>query len=311
MKIKKESAMGGNDELNARIKSRMDALNKRIADRMAALDARLGGTVAVVKEFPDGSLESWLQPDFDDIKMLFDYIRGSNIVRDNPVYSAALDKVDLLFLTDPANPESNKVNAGAHRGGRKITLYAGFARQSRIAGSALAVPNGVAVFKRLLDVVHDNPEWAYCITMDEAKRLFSWLGLRHDAIIADEAMRHEAIDRSSAVILATLAHEAGHIALGHVNANVDYYKANLEVARNQERQADSFMSSVIATVPFGEHMFEAELFNDYLNAVAEMKLGMNSDKGHTHPLSIERYNNLLKDHPDLAEKYGFPQLESA
>ncbi len=304
--------MGGNDELNARIKSRMDAMNKRIADRMAALDARLGGTVAVVKEFPDGSLESWLQPDFDDIKMLFDYIRGSNIVRDNPVYSAALDKVDLLFLTDPANPESNKVNAGAYRGGRKITLYAGFVRLARIAGSALAADlGGGAVFKRLLDVVFENPAWADSITMDEATDLFIALGLRHDAIIVDEAMRHEAVDRSSAAILATLAHEAGHIALGHVNANVDYYKVNLEVARNQERQADSFMSSVIATVPFGEHMFEAEMFNDFLNAVAEKSRKEKSDRGHTHPLSVERYNNLLKDHPDLAEKYGFLQLESA
>lgn len=303
--------MGRIDELNARINSRMDAINKRLADRMAALDARLGGTATIEKEFPDGSLESWLQPGFDDIKMLFDYIRGSRIVRDNPVYSAALDKVDLVFLTDPADPESNTVNAGAHRGGGKITLNAGFARQAKIAGSALAAANGVEVFKRLLSAVHNNPEWAYSITMDEAKELFSAIGLRHDAIITDESMRHEAVDRSSAAILATLAHEAGHIALGHVNANVDYYKVNLEVARNQERQADSFMSSVIATVPFGKHMFEAELFNDYLNAVAETRLGEDSDKGRTHPLSIERYNNLLKDHPDLAEKYELVPLNPA
>ena len=283
-------------------------MDERLASRMAALDARLSRAGPAEVEFPAESLEAWLQPDFDDIKTLFDYIRGSRLVLENPVYRAALEKVDVVYLTDPANPESNEVNAGA--GEKKITLNAGFVRLARIAGSALAADlGGGAVFKRLLDVVFDNPAWADSITMDEATDLFIALGLRHDAIIVDEAMRHEAVDRSSAAILATLAHEAGHIALGHVNANVDYYKVNLEVARNQERQADSFMSSVIATVPFGEHMFEAEMFNDFLNAVAEKSRKEKSDKGHTHPLSVERYNNLLKDHPDLAEKYGFPQLE--
>lgn len=296
------------DDIEARVRSRMQDMDERLASRMAALDARLSGAGPAEVEFPAESLEAWLQPDFDDIKTLFDYIRGSRLVLENPVYRAALEKVDVVYLTDPANPESNEVNAGA--GEKKITLNAGFVRLARIAGSALAADlGGGAVFKRLLDVVFDNPAWADSITMDEATDLFVALGLRHDAIIVDEAMRHEAVDRSSAAILATLAHEAGHIALGHVNANVDYYKVNLEVARNQERQADSFMSSVIATVPFGEHMFEAEMFNDFLNAVAEKSRKEKSDKGHTHPLSVERYNNLLKDHPDLAEKYGFPQLE--
>lgn len=296
------------DDIEARVRSRMQDMDERLASRMAALDARLSRAGPAEVEFPAESLEAWLQPDFDDIKTLFDYIRGSRLVLENPVYRAALEKVDVVYLTDPANPESNEVNAGA--GEKKITLNAGFVRLARIAGSALAADlGGGAVFKRLLDVVFDNPAWADSITMDEATDLFIALGLRHDAIIVDEAMRHEAIDRSSAAILATLAHEAGHIALGHVNANVDYYKVNLEVARNQERQADSFMSSVIATVPFGEHMFEAEMFNDFLNAVAEKSRKEKSDKGHTHPLSVERYNNLLKDHPDLAEKYGFPQLE--
>ena len=87
-----------------------------------------------------------------------------------------------------------------------------------------------------------------------------------------------------------------------MNADV----VNLEVARMQERQADSFMSSVISTVPFGEHMFEAELFFDYLNAVAEKAEA--TDTQRTHPLSIERFNNLLKDHPDLAERYDLKPL---
>lgn len=307
--------MGRMEDIDARLKSRMDAMNKRLSGRMSALDARLYGRGSAEEEFPPESLEAWLQPDFDDIKMLFDYVCGSRIVLDNPAYRDALDRVDIVYLTDPANPKSNTVNAGAEE--KKITLNAGFVRQARIAGSALAADHGGgAVFKRLLGVVFDNPAWADSITMDEATDLFTALGLRYNAIVADGAMRREAVDRSSASILATLAHEAGHIALGHVNAKVDYYKVNLEVARNQERQADSFMSSVIATVPFGGHMFEAELYNDYLNAVAERsaarRIGRKeSDRGHTHPLSIERYNNLLKDHPDLAEKYGFPQLEPA
>lgn len=308
--------MGRMEDIDERLKSRMDAMNNRLADRMAALDARRGGSKRVGAEFPAGSPEAWLQPGFDDVKTLFDYIRRSYVVTDNPKYRDALDKVDLLYLTDPENPDSNSVNAWAHDRGRKITLCAGFVRQARIAGSALAATNGIEVFRRLREVVDDNPGWADSITIDEAKELFTAVGLRYDAVIADESVRQESVDRSSAAILACLAHEAGHIALAHVNANVDYYQVNREVARNEERQADSFMSSVIATVPFGGHMFEAELYNDYLNAVAERSAAKRSgrkvsDRGSTHPLSIERYNNLLKDHPDLAEKYGFVPLSLA
>lgn len=306
--------MGRMEDIDARLKSRMDAMNNRLADRMAALDARRGGGERTGVEFPAGSVEAWLQPGFDDIKTLFDYIRQSHVVTDNPKYRAALDKVNLVYLTDSENPKSNSVNASAND--RKITLCAGFVRQARIAGSALAATNGIEIFGCLRKVVDDNSDWADSITIDEAKELFTAVGLRYDAIIADESVRQESVDRSSAAILACLAHEAGHIALAHVNANVDYYEVNLEVARNQERQADSFMSSVIATVPFGGHMFEAELYNDYLNAVAERSAAKRSgrkvsDRGSTHPLSIERYNNLLKDHPGLAEKYGFVPLSLA
>ena len=302
--------MGRIEDIEARLKARIGAMSRRLGDRMTAMDARLNGDVSDVVNSLEDTLEAWLQPDVADIRPLFDYVRSSRVVQDNPGYSNALANVDLVYLTNPAESKSNEVNAGAiASGGRfKIAICAGLARQARIAGTALASKDAVVTFKRLLKIVDGEPGWAASISMQEAKKLFSALGLSLDRILADEAMRQEAVARSSAAILATLAHEAGHIVLGHVNADVDYYKVNLEVARMQERQADSFMSSVISTVPFGEHMFEAELFFDYLNAVAEK--AESNDSQRTHPLSIERYNNLLKDHPDLAVRYDLKPLNA-
>ena len=157
-----------------------------------------------------GLLEDWLQPDFADIKTLFDYVKRSRVVLDNPGYRSALANSALVYLTDSEKKESDSVNASAGVVGGlcRIAICAGLARRARIVGAVLASKNGVETFKKLLKIVDGEPGWASSISMPEAKSLFSELGLSLEEILADEAMRQEAVSRSSAAILSTLVHEA-------------------------------------------------------------------------------------------------------
>ncbi|MBR4603807.1 MAG: hypothetical protein IKO43_03055 [Kiritimatiellae bacterium] len=102
---------------------------------------------------------------------------------------------------------------------------------------------------------------------------------------------------SSGMMIGTLAHECGHVALGHtLTPGEDVVGAG--ISRDQERQADSFMSSVIATSPFAQQILLGEILFLHVSQCVP-----NDGKG-THPHSKERLENLVRAHPDLAASIG-------
>ena len=117
--------------------------------------------------------------------------------------------------------------------------------------------------------------------------------------MADKQIRLKAISYSSGTIVSVLAHESGHHALGHLLSFSE--KTNLEIDRNQEREADSFASSVISASPFGEYIFAGTLFWHY--AVAVQADGA-SDEGSNHPLSRERFENFVRANAEKAAALG-------
>ena len=117
--------------------------------------------------------------------------------------------------------------------------------------------------------------------------------------IGDVKIRQRAISYSSGTIVSVLAHESGHHALGHLLGVQQ--KNNLEIDRNQEREADSFASSVISASPFGEYIFAGTLFWHY--AVAMQSDG-DSDVQRKHPLSKERFENFVRANREKAEAMG-------
>jgi hypothetical protein len=60
----------------------------------------------------------------------------------------------------------------------------------------------------------------------------------------------------AAMILTVIAHELGHICLGHTLG----VSTNNEVSRNQEREADSFAASVTASSPFSDYIVSGGIF---------------------------------------------------
>lgn len=107
---------------------------------------------------------------------------------------------------------------------------------------------------------------------------------------------------SASMEAAVIAHEAGHISLSHTLGMA----SNFDVARNQEREADSFASSVLSASPFREYLFLGQVFTtllfSWIDHVAR------STNPTSHPLGRERFFNVLTNNSaaagEAADQFG-------
>jgi len=107
-----------------------------------------------------------------------------------------------------------------------------------------------------------------------------------------------------------IAHEMGHICLGH--AGGPGYRGQREtISRNQEREADIFESSVVTSfnnILFIMGRIGADLLIASLERIGRSILldeGKEIERGHsTHPDSEERLFNAIRDHRNDLEKDG-------
>jgi len=97
-------------------------------------------------------------------------------------------------------------------------------------------------------------------------------------------------------ILATIAHEQGHICLSHtLRGPIDD-----DVSRNDERQAELFSCSVSATTPFAGHIVLSSLF---VNVLFAWMMG-NDEIATTHPHSRERVFNTVNSNERILKNLG-------
>ena len=317
--------MGRMEEIEARLKSRMDALNARYADRMAALDARLGGDSTaqqgierdvrtnVMKSRPndlaarvdvvgvDLVFQGYIQPTETEVTQLFEYVRRSPAVQDNLSYAEIMNHARFEYRADPNRKEDDAVNANAgldEEGKPRIRLFGGAARIGRVAALSIAAMeygDDANAGQRFIGTLKASQ--CANFTVNDGVQIVNDAGLvgalKNDGVIT------KAKTISAGLMLGIIAHEAGHLSLGHSFSKVNYYLSNLEVARNREREADSFASSVIATSPFGESVLMGTLLWYFVLASQE-----EGARETTHPLSKERFENLVRANPDLAKALG-------
>ena len=123
--------------------------------------------------------------------------------------------------------------------------------------------------------------------------------------VNNEQELFEIIENSFVPCFETIAHEYGHICLGHCNDN--NLILPLEVSRNREREADSFASSIIASLFHREA--KKPLFISYVKCEFAWALLdriysdiFNKDvRASTHPLAAERLKNAIRSNSDLAK----------
>ena len=250
----------------------------------------------------DEQLKGYLTPSEAEMLQLYGYVVQAPFVVENLQYRDRISKADFGYIAT-----NDMVNAFAGRrfneeNGEKTlafhtVIFGGAARYARMVGLAAAVQDAgeEGVLGRF--ITHMPPYM--CAECAEGKCIAY---LRRSGLaeyLSDPSIRQRAISYSSGTIVSVLAHESGHHALGHLLSTSE--RTNLEIERNQEREADSFASSVISACPFGEYIFAGTLFWHY--ALAAQTDGRD-DLKRSHPLSKERFENFVRANAEKAASMG-------
>ncbi|MBR0055698.1 MAG: hypothetical protein IJP66_00055 [Kiritimatiellae bacterium] len=327
--------MGRLEEIEARLSGRIAEIDSKIATRMADIDNRVGGGAAnpgatptaqqapiaqqapppqaqtSAASIPGGTravLPDHLKGDFDspalwettpaELAQLMGYVTSSPHVVGNALYAQIAPRLSFKVDSDPT------VNAYATISAQtpEIHMYAGAIRYANIVSAAYvssalsdaaasALPGLISAFARFMA---DN---RFQITPEAACAFAAAHGLNQ--IMGDPALSRRATSFAAGLIVGILAHEYGHLALGHLYGR----SATLEISRNQEREADSFASSVISSSPFGDYMVMGSILWE-LAWVWQEKSNPGGAVATTHPLASERLENLLRANPSAAAQLG-------
>lgn len=311
---------------------RMEDLDKRLDERLAALDRRLDGRLADLgvtrtanagaslrAEGAGAALRAgkgpvlaartagipvnqvfleYVTPSEAELRQLFEFTRNSAHVRENVLYAQILDATRFAF-----EAEDDKLNAFAtilqgDEGmgeGPLVLVKGGAARFGRVAALAIAAMRSgdTGAGGRFLSLIRRFG--LEKIDLDWSVHMVNEAGLA--PVLGNDKALATAKSVSAGLFLGILAHEAGHLALGHLHRLGG--RGNNDISRNQEREADSFASSIIAASPFGEYILAGMLL--FLFALAQLEEG---GRATTHPLSKERFDNFVRANPDLAAEFG-------
>lgn len=272
-------------------------------DSLSPVAASDASNDALPSVSPDAAaIVAYLTPSEAEVVQLYNYVVNAPFVAENLQYRERLKDLPFVYIAT-----NDTVNAAAGRrilekDGKKglafhTVLFGGATRYARLVGLAAALQDAghEGMLKKFVAAMPKS----FCgrCGIEECARFIAENGLA-DAL-NDERTKNRAISYSSGTIVSVLAHECGHHALGHLLSF--HEKPNLEISRNQEREADSFASSVISASPFGEYIFAGTLFWHY--AVA-MQADCDSDAESNHPLSKERFENFVRANAEKAAAMG-------
>ena len=247
----------------------------------------------------DPSVAQYFQPSEAEMAQLFEYVRSAANVKENLQYANIMRDVRFFYLADNdtmnAYASLKQLNKDKDELYRVIVLLGGAVRFSKVASLAVAahLSGDKQAPLRLVRALNGSDFGKF--DLGTVVRLVNAAEL--GGALTSETVQAKAKSVAAGMILGILAHEAGHHALGHTLNTSE--KVNLEISRNQEREADSFASSVIASSPFGEYILAGTLFWHFALA---------SQQGDaiatTHPLSKERFENFVRANAELAASMG-------
>lgn len=280
--------MGRLDEFRARTQTRMSAIGGGVTESTGCR-ADPGSREVLRHE-----LATYLTPGREEVWQWWQMLVQSPYLHTNTAYADAMRRTNFYYRHDENVLNAYACRENGQQGGFAVNFFGGMMRFCRLASLAVAAdmcgrPGTAARFAQVFDL------YASLSPMD-ALREMEMQGL--DDVYALAGVKSRALAISSGMIISILAHEMGHICLGHVQGP-NYYDSNHEISRNREREADSFAATITAASPFGEYMLAGILFWAY--AMAQQEKGAAAT---THPLSIERFNNFVRANPTLAATFG-------
>jgi len=251
------------------------------------------------------SVIAYLTPSPAEVNQLYGYVVSSPAVAENHQYKMRIASIPFHYdrTNDTVNAAGRQILVPNPEDPEKASLsfdtviFGGALRYSRLIGIAVAWENAGhnGSVTKLISAM--KPPLMHSCSVRACAELIKQCELL--PAFGDEAVRQKAVSYSSGMIISVLAHEVGHHVLGHLLKMTE--RTNLEVERNEEREADSFASSVISSSPFSEYTFAGTLFWHYAVAVLSDE---ESDTHRDHPLSRERYQNFIRQNRAAAAALG-------
>jgi len=132
---------------------------------------------------------------------------------------------------------------------------------------------------------------------ETASRIYLQTGLA--GLGDDDELQRRARSYGAAMVITVIAHELGHIALGHTLATGE---ATEEISRNQEREADSFAASVATASPFSDYTVAGGIF--WWMILTWVAAASGNPRATTHPHARERLMDFIRANQAQAEALG-------
>jgi hypothetical protein len=244
-----------------------------------------------------GNPHSYFEAEEVDLRQLYAYVRHAPHVTSNRQYEATAEKTILIIA-----PHDDSINAYAmHESGEnpQVHMLGGAVSFARLCGALRETvgKQNLHDFARIWSMVGKalqkqggslNPEQALAL-LDEAGGAGFW---------RDEAVIRAGMEHAAGMIMVIMAHELGHLALGHTLGR----PSNLEVSRNMEREADSFASSVISSSHMSMKPIEGMILWEIAWAWSDS--GLRSRQATSHPLWRERLHDFVRANETIASKLG-------
>lgn len=256
-------------------------------------DIRAGNVLSVPRTLIDPGVFSLCTYD-NEIGQIFALVRHSPFVQENALYCDRAGATTLFF--DEACDEVNAFATDAPfpdvpETPPFVVVDGGLCNASKFVALALAASIEHKNRNHLLQCIQwfgAKTRENGCFMAIDAEQ--GYKDLRLEFLLTEEVQR-KARSYFAAMILHVSAHELGHICLGHTLGRA----VNLEVSRNQEREADSFASSVLSTTPYSDYNCHGASVLWMVWTWLEEGNFPFLQEATTHPLSRERLIRLISD----------------
>jgi hypothetical protein len=251
-----------------------------------------------------------LMPTLEHIQHVAHIVLSSPFIRGNAQYRGRTVNVRFVY-----SPDDRKVNAHAgdvrasSSDGREILLptivvCGGLVSAIRAASLAFAglseceeglrekMRNQLALIMRQMASLSQSSQGN--LEYSHYQRLIQH-GFGHPMYRTEKCIQ-TAQSHAAGMEMFVIAHEAGHICLGHTLGQ----RGNYDISRNQEREADSFAASLVSVSPFRDPAFIGQAFSSILLSWISDVDGEGPVS--THPAGRERLLNALASNSEAARR---------
>jgi len=313
------------DHLENKLRGVEERIDRKLGSGRPSPDSRevpgeihclLGDLRAVSPEALAG-IYNGLETSVVDVQSIASQVFNSTHVQSNRLYRDLAVRTSFVPYLSETQVNAFATHTPMEIGDREIpppliVLLGGAVNATRVASLALAADDLAEggtddrdldndrhlprVMKRMGERIVEGQG---CFSLEDATGILKETGIGF--VLEEETTLRKARDHAAGMHLGIIAHELGHICLGHTLGE----RVNFEISRNQEREADSFASSVVSSCFFGDALVIGGIV--WWIILAWVESVCRQEVITTHPHSLERLMSFIRDNEAQARTLGITQ----